>query len=114
MYIADLPGTYQRAADIGAVFVNSRFKRYVVHSTVRCVLFSSPLINHPPHHITISPHSQEDAVDQCMFRTLEVIDPSNVAGGPLVRLEHEIRSVVNRDGSKYKSCPFDAIPTTLL
>jgi hypothetical protein len=49
-----------------------------------------------------------------MFRTLEVIDPSNVAGGPLVRLEHEIRSVVNRDGSKYKSCPFDAIPTTLL
>ncbi len=30
--------------------------------------------------------------------------------GVILRLEHEVRSVVKRDGRLYKSCPFDAIP----
>jgi hypothetical protein len=34
----------------------------------------------------------------------------NIDDGPILKLEHEIRSVIKRDGTKYKSCPFDTIP----
>ena len=85
MYVRDLPETYQRASAAGALFVNTRFKRQA--------------------------HTLDDAVDQCMFRTLDIIDPKNPAAGVLFRLEHEIRSVVNRDGTKYKSCPFYEVPS---
>lgn len=84
MYVKDLMGTYQRASAAGALFVNTRFKRQA--------------------------HSLDDAVDQCMFRTLDIVDPENASAGVLFRLEHEIRSVVNRDGTKYKSCPFYEVP----
>lgn len=30
--------------------------------------------------------------------------------GPIIRLEHEVRSTTNADGSKYKSCPFFEVP----
>lgn len=83
IYIKDLPMAYQRASELGAVFVNTRYKRQAF--------------------------SLDDAIDQCMFRTINIIDPANIAGGAIFRLEHEIRSVVNRDGTKYKSCPFDNI-----
>lgn len=45
-----------------------------------------------------------------MFRILTIVDPENADAGPIVHLEHEVRSVIKRDGSKYKSCPFDSIP----
>jgi hypothetical protein len=52
----------------------------------------------------------QQAIDDCMFRTLDIVDPENVHDGPILRLEHEVRSVVKKDGSMYKSCPFDEIP----
>jgi len=45
-----------------------------------------------------------------MFRCLEIIDPEDPGAGPILKLEHEVRAVVQRDGSKYKSCPFDEVP----
>ena len=45
-----------------------------------------------------------------MFRTLDIVDPDNIENGPILQLEHEIRSVIKKDGSMYKSCPFDTIP----
>ena len=55
-------------------------------------------------------YNVEEAIDECMFRCLDIVDPEDVSAGPILKLEHEIRSVVKRDGSKYKSCPFDDIP----
>lgn len=52
----------------------------------------------------------QQAVDDCMFRILTIIDPENADAGPIIHLEHEVRSVIKRDGSKYKSCPFDSVP----
>ena len=43
-------------------------------------------------------------------RLLDIVDPEDLGAGPILKLEHEVRSVVKRDGSKYKSCPFDEIP----
>jgi hypothetical protein len=40
-----------------------------------------------------------------MFRILDVVDPQDVGAGPIIRLEHEVRSVTKADGTKYKSCP---------
>jgi len=45
-----------------------------------------------------------------MFRVLDLVDPLVPEAGPVLRLEHEIRSCVRPDGKKYKSCPFDEIP----
>ena len=83
MYVADLKSTYERADSVGLVYVNPRFKRQA--STL------------------------EEAIDDCMFRCLDIVDPLEPSD-VILRLEHEIRSVVNRDGSKYRSCPFDSIP----
>eukprot|EP00967_Tisochrysis_lutea_P140052 scaffold255313_cov28-Tisochrysis_lutea.AAC.1 len=88
MYVSDLPSTYKAADDLGVVFVNHRFKRRA--------------------------YTLDDAVDQCMFRILDVVDPDAPAAGPILRLEHEVRACVKRDGTKYKSCPFDAIPEVCL
>ena len=38
-------------------------------------------------------------------RVLDVIDPEHPENGAIVQIEHEIRSCVTPDGSKYKSCP---------
>jgi len=84
LYVADLASAYQRAADLGVAYVNTRFSRRA--------------------------YTLEQAIDDCMFRTLDVVDPENIQDGPILQLEHEVRSVVKRDGTKYKSCPFDAIP----
>ena len=46
-----------------------------------------------------------------MFRCLDIVDPLNIDAGPILQLEHEVRSVVKRDGTKYKSCPFVDIPS---
>ena len=50
-------------------------------------------------------HNKEEALDQCMFRVIDVVDPDAPENGPIVQIEHEIRSCVKTDGSKYKSCP---------
>ena len=85
LYVADLPSCYRRASELGVAYVNPRFSRRA--------------------------YTLEQAVDDCMFRVLDIIDPENLEEGPILRLEHEIRSVIKRDGSKYKSCPFDTIPS---
>jgi hypothetical protein len=84
LYVADLPNAYQKAADLGVAYVNTRFSRRA--------------------------YTLEQAVKDCMFRIISIVDPDNVQAGPIIQLEHEVRSVIMRDGSKYKSCPFDAIP----
>ena len=47
------------------------------------------------------------AIEQCMFRILDVVDPDDVEAGAIIRLEHEVRSVTKADGTKYKSCPLE-------
>ncbi|KAL3943363.1 MAG: hypothetical protein SGBAC_002566 [Bacillariaceae sp.] len=84
MYVKDLPSSYKKADAMNLAYVNPRFSRRA--------------------------YTLEEAVDDCMFRCLEIVDPDNAQHGPIVKLEHEVRSVVRRDGSKYKSCPFDEIP----
>ncbi|VEU35009.1 unnamed protein product [Pseudo-nitzschia multistriata] len=84
LYVADLPSCYQRASDLGLTYVNTRFSRRA--------------------------YNLEEAVNDCMFRCLDIVDPENVQDGPILRLEHEVRSVLKRDGTKYKSCPFEEIP----
>ncbi|CAJ1966262.1 unnamed protein product [Cylindrotheca closterium] len=84
MYVKDLPSSYKRADALNLAYVNPRFKRRA--------------------------YTLEEAVDDCMFRCIDIVDPDHVEHGPIIKLEHEIRSVVKRDGSKYKSCPFDEIP----
>lgn len=84
LYVADFASSYQKARDLGLAYVNARFSRRA--------------------------YTLEEAIDDCMFRCLDIVDPENPQDGPILRLEHEVRSVVKRDGSKYKSCPFDEIP----
>jgi hypothetical protein len=84
MYVADLPSAYRRAEALGLPYVNPRFSRRA--------------------------YTLDEAIDDCMFRCLDIIDPEYVQEGSILKLEHEIRSVVKRDGTKYKSCPFDEIP----
>jgi hypothetical protein len=88
MYVKDLTACYRKAEELGGVFVNNRFKRKA--------------------------YNLEEAVDQCMFRCLNIIDPENRSKGTLFRLEHEVRSIVNRDGTKYKSCPFNDLAAIML
>jgi len=84
MYIQDIRKSYQKAKDLGVLYVNPRFKRRA--------------------------YTEEEAVDQCMFRCLNIIDPENPENGIILKVEHEVRSVVTKSGSKYKSCPFETIP----
>jgi hypothetical protein len=84
MYVADLPSAYKQVKNLGLAYVNPRFKRRA--------------------------YTLDEAIDDCMFRCLDIVDPENVEDGPILKLEHEVRSVIKRDGSKYKSCPFDNIP----
>ena len=79
LYVRDLPACYQRAKELGSIFVNKRFKRQA--------------------------YTLEEAIDQCMFRVIDIVDPQNNDGAPIVRLEHEVRSFINKDKTKYKSCP---------
>jgi len=80
MYVNDLPFSYKRAAELGCTFVNHRFKRQAF--------------------------SLDEAIEQCMFRVLNIVDPIDLDAGPIIRLEHEVRSTKTKEGTKYKSCPF--------
>jgi len=84
MYITDFINSYKRAESINSLFVNYRFKRQATN------------IN--------------EAINDCMFRCLDIIDPNNINNGPIIQLEHEVRSIVTSDGKLYKSCPFYEIP----
>ena len=84
MYVADLPSVYKQAETLGLAYVNPRFKRRA--------------------------YTLDQAIDDCMFRCLDIVDPENVEDGPILKLEHEVCSVIKRDGLKYASCPFDNIP----
>ena len=55
--------------------------------------------------VPVEIRSKDEALDQCMFRVLDVVDPDAPENGPIVQIEHEIRSCVKPCGSKYKSCP---------
>ena len=83
LYVTDLGKAYQRAANLGVSYVNPRFKRRA--------------------------YSEEEALDQCMFRLIEIIDPLDEDKEVILYLEHEVRSGKTRDGKKYKSCPLNEV-----
>jgi hypothetical protein len=58
-------------------------------------------------------YTLEQAIDDCMFRCLDIVDPDSPENGIILQLEHEVRSVVQRDGSMYRSCPFNEIPNKM-
>ena len=62
------------------------------------------------HRFKRRAYTKEEAVDQCMFRILDVVDPLHPEDGPIFRFEHEVRSFVTKDGKLYKSCPFFELP----
>lgn len=84
IYISDIRSTYNRVKELGAEYVNPRFSRKA--------------------------YNEDEVVNDCMFRCLDIIDPENVDAGPIIRLEQEVRSVIKADGSLYKSCPFNTVP----
>ena len=84
LYVADIRATYHRVVNAGVAYVNPRFKRRA--------------------------YTEDEVVSDCMFRCLDIVDPENIEAGVILKLEHEVRSVVTRDGDLYKSCPFDFIP----
>ncbi len=83
LYVSDLSKAYQSAAKLGVTYVNPRFKRRA--------------------------YSEEEALDQCMFRIIEIIDPLDENKEVILYLEHEVRSAKTRDGKKYKSCPLNEV-----
>jgi hypothetical protein len=79
MYVTNLSHAYQMAEELNVLYVNPRFKRRA--------------------------YTKDEAIDQCMFRILDIIDPMDDEKNVIVSLEHEVRAVKTRDGKKYKSCP---------
>ena len=79
LYVTNIAEAYSRAEKLGVLYVNTRFKRLA--------------------------YTQDDAIDQCMFRLINIIDPLDNKREIILRLEHEVRSVTTREGEKYKSCP---------
>ncbi|KAL7528343.1 hypothetical protein ACHAWF_002528 [Thalassiosira exigua] len=84
LYVTDLAEAYRRAEELGALYVNRRFKRRA--------------------------YASEEAIDQCMFRIIDIVDPLDEGREVIVRLEHEVRSATTRDGRRYKSCPLSEVP----
>jgi|AntRauTorckE5430_2_1112549.scaffolds.fasta_scaffold13837_2 4-hydroxyphenylpyruvate dioxygenase-like putative hemolysin len=84
LYVRDIRSTYKRADELGVTYVNPRFSRRA--------------------------YCEEEVVKDCMFRCLDIVDPDNVNEGVILRLEHEVRSVLKFDGSLYNSCPFVKVP----
>jgi hypothetical protein len=82
LYVSNMPYAYARAEELGVLYVNSRFKRRA--------------------------HNLQDAIEQCMFRLIDIVDPRDEEGRVILRLEHEVRSATTRDGKRYKSCPLVA------
>ncbi|KAL7465102.1 hypothetical protein ACHAXS_005427 [Conticribra weissflogii] len=85
LYITNFPHAYRAASDLGVLYVNPRFKRRA--------------------------YTEAEAIDQCMFRIIDVVDPLDESKEVILRLEHEVRAIVTKDGKKYKSCPLFEIPT---
>ena len=83
MYVTNFSDIYEKAEKVGSLFVNHRFKRRA--------------------------YTLDEAKKQCMFRTLDVVDPENISAGSIIKLEHEVRSVITIEGKKYKSCPFHEV-----
>ena len=79
LYVSNISEAYARAEMLGVLYVNPRFKRQAF--------------------------TLDDAIDQCMFRLIDIIDPLDEKREVILRLEHEVRSVTSKDGKKYKSCP---------
>ncbi|GMI39038.1 hypothetical protein TrCOL_g10889 [Triparma columacea] len=81
LYLHGLSNAWERASAHGLVYVNPRFKRKA--------------------------STYEEAITQCMFRVLHIVDPDT--DRKIMRLEHEIRSKYKNDGlTLYKSFPFDS------
>lgn len=79
LYVTNLSEAYRAAEDLGVLYVNPRFKRRA--------------------------YTEDEALDQCMFRIIDIVDPLDVKRDVILKLEHEVRSAKKRDGTKYKSCP---------
>ena len=79
LYVTNLSKAYQAAGELGVLYVNPRFKRRA--------------------------YTEDEAVDQCMFRIIDIVDPLDEDKTVICRLEHEVRSAKTRDGKRYKSCP---------
>ena len=54
-------------------------------------------------------YTEEEALDQCMFRLIDIVDPLDENKEVIIHLEHEVRSAKTRDGKKYKSCPLNEV-----
>lgn len=83
MYVHDFASAFKKSEELKASFVNHRFQRRA--------------------------YTLEEAVDQCMFRTLNIVnpdDPSTV----ILKFEHEVRSMTTAEGKPYKSFPLTAMP----
>jgi hypothetical protein len=79
LYVSNLSYAYMQAEKLDVLYVNHRFKRQA--------------------------YTLDEALDQCMFRIIDIIDPLDEKKEVILRLEHEVRSATTRDGKKYKSCP---------
>ena len=79
MYVSNLSHAYRMADGLNVLYVNPRFKRRA--------------------------YTEDEAIDQCMFRILDIVDPLDKQKTVIVSLEHEVRAVKTRNGEKYKSCP---------
>ena len=84
LYVTNLSKAYQMAEKLGVLYVNPRFKRRA--------------------------YTEEEAVDQCMFRLIQIVDPLDGEKKVILNLEHEVRSALTKDGKKYKSCPLINVP----
>lgn len=54
-------------------------------------------------------YTAEEAIDQCMFRLIDVVDPLDDEREVILSLEHEVRSAVRSDGTQYKSYPGNTV-----
>ena len=79
LYVTNLGNAYKAAEKLGVLYVNPRFTRRAF--------------------------TEEEAIDQCMFRLIDIVDPLDEKKEVILSLEHEVRSAKTKDGKKYKSCP---------
>ena len=84
LYVTNLSKAYQMAEELGVLYVNPRFSRRA--------------------------NTEEEAIDQCMFRLIQIVDPLDEEKKVILNLEHEVRSCITKDGTKYKSCPLINLP----
>ena len=79
LYVSNLAHAYMQAEKLNVLYVNRRFERQA--------------------------YTLDEALEQCMFRIIDIVDPLDEKKEVILRLEHEVRSTTTRDGKKYKSCP---------